>query len=76
MSAPCRACGTPCERTSLVHRGVEIGGGYLCEPCLDRAHDEMAVKRIEFEALLAAGVSRADANAIMIARMDGTQVAA
>lgn len=76
MSAPCRKCGTPCDRTSVVFRGVEVAGGFLCEQCLDAAHAEMAELRVQFEALLAAGVSREEANRIMIARGDGTAATA
>jgi hypothetical protein len=76
MSAPCRKCGTQCDRTSLVFRGIEVGSGYLCETCLDAAHAEMAVAREQFEALLAAGISREEANRIMIARHDGTEIKA
>lgn len=70
-TAPCRKCGASCHRTSVEFRGIEIAGGFLCESCLDRAHAEHAVLRGQFEALLAAGVDRAEANRIMIARIEG-----
>lgn len=76
MSAPCLKCGTPCGRTACIFEGVEVCWGFLCEPCLDRAFAEHAVLRGQFEALLAAGVDRAEANRIMIARIEGTAVSA
>lgn len=76
MSAPCLKCGTPCGRTSCVFEGAEVAGGFLCAKHLDEAFAEMEIRRAEFEALLAAGVDRAEANRIMIARIDGTGAAA
>lgn len=48
-----------------------VTAGTLCTPCLSRALDEAAELRADFEALLQAGVSREQANAIIIARIDG-----
>ena len=56
--------------------GVEVAGGFLCPKHLDEAFAEMELRRAEFEALLAAGVDRVEANRIMIARIDGTGAAA
>lgn len=74
MSAPCFKCGTPCGRTACMFDGVEVAGGFLCAKHLDEAFAEMDVLRGQFEALLAAGVDRAEANRIMIARIDGIGV--
>lgn len=55
----------------LEFRGLEVGTGYLCNRCLEKAMAEAEVRRGQFEQLLAAGVSREDANKIMIDRIDG-----
>lgn len=78
MSVPCcyqcrDLTATPID---IAKDGEIILSGALCERCLAVALNEMAEHRREFEALLAAGVSRSDANDMMIAKIDGKQVRA
>lgn len=53
-SAPCRRCGDP-------------GRVIACDPCLDLALAQADEYRAQFEAMIAAGVSNADANRHLIA---------
>lgn len=61
MSAPICRCGASARHIHLEFRGLEVGTGYLCGTCLEKAMAEAEVRRGQFEALLAAGVSREDA---------------
>lgn len=69
---PCHKCGAAAGNETVIERsGVEVGRGWLCDPCLDRAHAIADENASIFESLLAAGVPRDKANEMMIARLDG-----
>lgn len=76
MSGRCHKCGAPAPFTVLARDGVAIGGGRLCDPCFDLAVENAAALREEFEAMLADGVSRDEANQILIAKIDGKAASA
>lgn len=61
---------------ALVRDEETIGIGEMCTRCFAEATAELDVLRLEFEALLSAGVSMEDANTIMIAKIEGRQVIA
>lgn len=46
-------------------------GGHLCAPCLSGALAEFELLRKEFDALIEAGISRDEANRMMIERIEG-----
>ena len=71
VAAPCASCGTVSERIFVVHDGREVASGHLCSRCLDTALAEVSELRRQFNALLEAGVDRAEASRIMIEIVDG-----
>lgn len=70
MSAPCLKCGTATSHT-VVMTGLIDGEIFMCAPCFEPAFAELEHNRARFAELIAAGVPRDRANAIMIARIDG-----
>ncbi len=72
MSNSCRHCAARSGKTyTVVYQGVEVGNDcFLCDACFSAAAARLAVWRVQFEALLAAGVSRGMANDIIIQRMN------
>lgn len=74
MSAPCVQCGQPGHEVVVESAAGEVGRGWMCDPCLAVAEVEFAEIRRQFNELVAAGVPRDRANAIMIARMEGAEV--
>jgi hypothetical protein len=54
------------QMTGLIEAVITI-----CEPCFDAALIEVEERRRQFAELLAGGMSREQANRIMIARIDG-----
>lgn len=74
MSAPCIHCGEPCNEVVVENALGEVACGWMCDPCLAVAEVEFAELRRQFDELVAAGVSPEQANAIMIARMEGAEV--
>lgn len=75
MTDFCNHCGAPdAINIGIIQEGVDTGvHGNLCAGCLDDALTEMERLREEFEALLAAGVSRDDANIVMMTRGEELQ---
>jgi hypothetical protein len=70
---PCCKCGRDTGHTVELTRIVSAIRP-LCEPCFDVAMEGFREHQRQFEELLAAGVSRHEANRIMIARIDGEAV--
>lgn len=71
MSAPCLGCGS--TDSFMVTLGLSDGGElqhYSCDPCYQKAHAELTEARRQFDELIAAGVSREEANKMMIARLE------
>lgn len=66
----CRCCGAETQSiaqfTGLIEATVP-----LCDRCYEDARTGAADLRAQFEALLAGGMTREQANAVMIARIDG-----
>ena len=66
----CRACGA--ETSEMVEFvGLIEATVSMCDACYDKAVDEFAERRRQFEELIAGGMTREQANAVMIARIDG-----
>lgn len=76
---PCQICGAPTPHAVVLAHGAAVVEVTVCHGCYDAAVAGAARWRAEFEALLEAGVSRAQSNATIIARMEaqwrGTEVA-
>jgi len=66
----CRSCGAEGEPIEIEMNGETVASGSLCGPCFEQAKEGAAKLREEFDQLLAAGVSRKDANDLLIARME------
>lgn len=62
----CGRCGAPARPVDLVRGGATIGSVSGCEKCVAEGVEEMANVQPIFDAMLAAGVPRADANAVMV----------
>lgn len=66
----CRKCGAETrhemQMTGLIEAVVTI-----CEPCFDTAMVEVEERRRQFDELLTGGMSREQANRVMIARIEG-----
>jgi hypothetical protein len=68
----CRRCrGDDGKAIEVARDGVVLARDALCDDCLADCMDYMADRRVEFDAMIEAGVDRAEANRIMIARMEG-----
>lgn len=67
----CYRCGEPGSAVEVTHEDKIVALGALCDHCFARAVEEAAELRIQFEALLAAGASREEANARMIEKIEG-----
>ncbi len=65
----CLTCGKPARSVTVSRDECEVASGFLCDPCLDAALAGAAMWRAQFDELIAAGVSNADANRTIIARM-------
>lgn len=76
MSGCCWKCGDTATPVTLEKDGETLGTGELCDRCFDEALEGARLLRIEFDGLLAAGMSRSAANAAMIKKIDGLAVAA
>jgi hypothetical protein len=72
----CHCCGAAAKAITIVKDDVVVAVGALCDLCLDAALEHAAQEREIFEGLLASGVSREEANRIMIARIDNPPVPA
>lgn len=73
----CRACAAEdAVGIEAVHRGRVVASGALCSSCCSAAHVRAAELREIYEALISAGVSRGEANALVIAMIDGRGVSA
>lgn len=70
----CLTCGKPARPITVERDGAEVASGFLCDPCLDAALAGAAKWRRQFDELIAAGVSNADANRTIIARMNAQEV--
>ena len=66
----CRRCGAPAAIVEIACEQRVISGA-LCDACRTNALDELALLRTEFEGLVAAGLSREEANRMMIRKIDG-----
>lgn len=72
MSAPCLKCGAQTsERVEFA--GLLEVAVFMCDACFMVAIAEMDVLRHQFDELIAAGVPRDRANAIMIDRIEGAK---
>ncbi len=67
----CWKCGDIATPIALERDGELIGVGELCDRCFADAVEGARLLRLEFEGLLAAGMSRSAANAAMIKKIDG-----
>lgn len=67
---PCVQCGADGSFIECAKDSDVFASGMMCDPCLDKALAEAAELRVQFDALIAAGVDRATANALMIERID------
>lgn len=68
----CYRCTAPDAETVIVTRGMlEVAAGALCAACFAASTEESAMLRDEFEGLIEAGVSREEANRLMICKIDG-----
>lgn len=67
----CVHCGDRGDPVEVVHEGNVVAAGNLCEPCLAAAIATGEELRRQFDQLIASGIPRDTANAIMIARIDG-----
>lgn len=71
MSAPCFRCGRQETReVEFSAYGVPVATRHICSACFSGDMRGANLWSAEFARLLARGVSRADANAQLIARMD------
>lgn len=70
----CLTCGKPARPITVERDGVDVASGFLCDPCLDAALAGAAEWRRQFDELIASGVSNADANRTIIARMNAQEV--
>jgi hypothetical protein len=66
---PCRSCGAETESSVTLTGLVEVVAP-MCEPCFEKAMRELADHRRMFELMIENGVSREQANRIMIKRID------
>lgn len=70
----CRMCSAPNARVvevGLEGQAAEVSGE-LCDRCFDAAVAHAAELRQQFDDLIASGISREQANAIMIGIIEGT----
>lgn len=68
----CYRCTAPGAEPVVVTRdAIEVAAGALCDSCFADASEEAAMLREEFEGLIAAGVSREEADRLMICKIDG-----
>lgn len=70
----CLTCGKPARPITVERDGIDVASGFLCDPCFDAALAGAAEWRRQFDELIAAGVSNADANRTIIARMNAQEV--
>lgn len=66
----CWKCAAPGIEIDIVRDGETVDTGSLCDTCFAAALKRYEEAQAEFQALLDAGVSRADANTIMIRRYE------
>ncbi len=71
MSA-CNRCGDPGFDVEIAQEGTVLAQGTLCDTCFAAAEATLAELRVQFEELLAGGMSREEANTIMAARLEGS----
>jgi hypothetical protein len=70
MSGVCIECSQPAAELEIYHRGLLCFSRWLCSEHMADALAGARYWRQEFGALLDQGVSKAEANRIVIARMD------
>lgn len=70
MSAPCVGCGADTSNI-LEIRGRINDDRYVCAACISPALAEFWELQRQFDEMISAGVSREQANRIMIDRIDG-----
>lgn len=76
MTAPCCDCGAVGSLPHVVGRhGALVAFGHLCDACWTRSLSETDQLRREFEALRESGLSREQANEIMVRRVDSMYAA-
>lgn len=70
--ATCRKCGAEHDHTVEMVIGLEaeaevtIVVDTLCKPCFQSTHEQMRFMKREFEALIARGMSRVEANEYIV----------
>lgn len=69
MSAPCLKCGAETTH-KIAFSGLLDAEVFMCVPCYDPAFAEFEERRRQFQELIDAGMPRASANLVIIARMD------
>jgi hypothetical protein len=70
MSDMCK-CGQPADKeVEVTHKGFLFLMVSMCRACFNESMHELAELRHEFNALLDKGVSREEANRILIAKID------
>lgn len=67
---PCIKCGESGVEIVIERDDEMVASNFMCDGCFGAAMEDFAVKRRQFEMLLANGVSRKRANEIMIERME------
>lgn len=72
----CSRCADPGREIAITRDGVVELTITACDNCLAKARSELAALEVQFQALLQAGVSREQANEIMIAKIEETEVKA
>lgn len=70
----CRRCGAPGTEREIVGSEGAVAEIIACDACTAEADRELAVLREQFDALIDGGFSNEQANAIMIARIEGAEV--
>lgn len=70
--APCVSCGASASLVTCERDGESVASAWVCAACLAAALDELERYRLEFDEMIAAGVSRAEADRVMVARVTGS----
>jgi hypothetical protein len=71
MTAPCLKCGEPGKLIEVTMDDQVICSHFSCQRCFNEAFADLEENRRQFQELLDAGVSNAEANRTMIARIGG-----
>ena len=70
MSEALCKCGSPAKAIEVAKDDEIVALGFLCSRCFEHALDEAAANRARFQVMLASGISRKNANDILIAEIN------